>query len=585
MLQFSATQDYVLYAMTSIRIATRNSPLALWQANYVKEKLQDAHNDLVVEIVSMTTRGDQLLDRSLIAVGGKGLFLKELEISLLNNETDIAVHSMKDVPVDLPSGLEIPVVCEREDARDAFVSNHYQNLYALPKGAKVGTSSLRRVSQLKNAFPNLDFIELRGNVNTRLSKLDSGDYDAIILAAAGLIRLGFGDRIKQYITPELCLPAVGQGIVGIECRSDDQATKLLLEPLHSKESALALAAERAMNAGLEGGCQVPIAGYAQLENGKIRMRGMVGNPDGSKVLLAEAVSAKVTSTNASVLGEQIAHDLLMQGASSILANVYREPMALKKLNKPMVLLTRQRQHLGNMAAILQRLDFQPTHVPALAVESSDTPELRERLSGLDSYTDLLFVSRNAVEVCVPIIEQLGGIPDSVCVMAVGSETAKQLYRHGIDALFPSEGNGAEALLKVRQLEDLTDRKVLVVRGEQGLSWPSDEMRKRGALVDEANCYYQVIPEQSSTQLREALEQNEHLQGVFIHSSESLRNLMSIAGDQRSRLSRSILVAGSERIAQTAKELNWLGEIRLAESPSNKHMMIAFSSSARFLARH
>ncbi len=565
--------------MKSIRIATRNSPLALWQANYVKEQLQNAHSDLVVEIVSMTTQGDQLLDRSLIAAGGKGLFLKELEVSLLNNETDIAVHSMKDVPVDLPQGLEISVVCEREDARDAFVSNHYQNLYALPEGAKVGTSSLRRVSQLKNAFPALEFIELRGNVNTRLRKLDKGDYDAIILAAAGLIRLEFGDRIKQYITPELCLPAVGQGIVGIECRSNDQATKSLLAPLHNKESALFLAAERAMNAGLEGGCQVPIAGYAQLENGKIRMRGMVGDPDGSKVLRAEAASSKVTNANAQVLGEQIAHDLLVQGASSILANVYREPMQLNKLSKPMVLLTRQQQHLGNMAAILQRLDFQPTHVPTLLTEPSNKPELRELLNDLSNYTDLLFVSRSAVEVGMPMIEQLGGIPDSVCVMAVGTETAKQLYRHGIDAMFPSEGCGAEALLKVSQLKKMKGRKVLVMRGELGLSWPSDEMRKRGALVDEANCYRQTVPETSSSQLRDALAQNDQLEGVFIHSSLSLENLMNMAGSQRTRVSRATLVAGSKRIAQTAKDLNWLGDIRIAESPSNKHMMIAFSSQS------
>ena len=268
--------------MNVIRIATRDSPLALWQANFVKDQLVQAHEELEVEIVGMTTRGDQLLDRSLSTAGGKGLFLKELEVSLLNKETDIAVHSMKDVPVELPDGLSIPVVCAREDARDAFVSNNYQNLYALPLGAKVGTSSLRRVAQLKSAFPKLEFIDLRGNVNTRLAKLDNGEYDAIILAAAGLIRLGFTDRIKQFITPELCLPAVGQGIVGIECRSDDKDTQDLIGALHNRESALVLAAERSMNASLEGGCQVPIAGYAEIDKGRIRMRGAVGKPDGTK---------------------------------------------------------------------------------------------------------------------------------------------------------------------------------------------------------------------------------------------------------------------------------------------------------------
>jgi len=255
--------------MSLIRIATRNSPLALWQANYVKEQLQKAHANLDVDIVGMTTKGDQMLDRSLSAVGGKGLFLKELEVSLLNDETDIAVHSMKDVPVEMPSGLEVAVVCEREDARDAFVSNNYQNLYALPKGARVGTSSLRRVSQLKHSFPAFEFVELRGNVNTRLKKLDDGEYDAIILAAAGLIRLGLQDRIHQYISPDLCLPAVGQGIVGIQCRKDDKRVKDLIAPLHNRISEICLAAERAMNATLEGGCQVPIAGYAELAKGKL----------------------------------------------------------------------------------------------------------------------------------------------------------------------------------------------------------------------------------------------------------------------------------------------------------------------------
>ena len=562
--------------MKSIRIATRNSPLALWQANYVKEQLQNAHQDLLVEVVSMTTRGDQMLDRSLAAVGGKGLFLKELEVSLLNDETDIAVHSMKDVPVDLPKGLEISVVCEREDARDAFVSANYQNLYALPKGAKVGTASLRRVAQLKNAFPALEFIELRGNVNTRLSKLDKGDYDGIILAAAGLIRLGMSDRIKQYITPELCLPAVGQGIVGIECRSDDDATKALLAPLHNKGSALILAAERALNAALDGGCQVPIAGYAQVEKGKIRMRGLVGNPDGSSVLRAEATSTTVSNVSAKELGERIAKDLLIQGAGNILAEVYSQPKPLKALSKPMVLLTRQHRYLGNTVAILQRLDFQPTHVPTLNIEPNYQPELMELLSNLEGYTDILFVSRNAVEVGMLMIEQQGGIPNGVSVMAVGSETAKQLYRHGIDALFPSKGSGVEELLKSKQLLNLNGRKILIIRGEHGLSLPSDEMRKRGATVDQANCYHQSIPKQSSAHLLEALQQNDRLEGVFVHSSQSLRNLMVIAGSQAERLSQAILVAGSRRIADTAKELNWLGDILIAESPSNKHMMIAFS---------
>lgn len=558
--------------MNVIRIATRNSPLALWQANFVKDQLRQAHDNLAVEIVGMTTRGDQLLDRSLSKVGGKGLFLKELEVSLLNNETDIAVHSMKDVPVHMPAGLTIPVVCAREDARDAFVSNDFQNLYALPIGARVGTSSLRRVAQLKSAFPKLEFVELRGNVNTRLAKLDEGKYDAIILAAAGLIRLGFIDRIKQYITPELCLPAVGQGIVGIECRSDDKETQKLIEALHNPESALVLAAERAMNAALEGGCQVPIAGYAEINKGRIHMRGVVGEPNGMLVLQAEAVSEHITNLDAAKLGQSLAEDLLKQGAGDILSSVKSKANEVK----PLVLLTRQERHLGNMATILQRLDYQAVHIPTIEIEPNYDPDFSIVFGRLSDYTDVLFVSRSAVEVGMAMIEEQGGIPDGVRVMAMGAETAKQLYRYGVDALFPSTGTGAKALLKVKQLVDLTGRSILIVRGDVGLDWPAEEMRSRGASVDEAHCYKQSMPENSAGKLQNELQQGAPLACVFAHSSYSLSNLMQMAGENIDTVSQSTLVAGSRNIAAAAKESGWQGEIVVAESPANKHMMIAFS---------
>lgn len=562
--------------MKTIRIATRNSPLAMWQANYVKEQLLQAHKELIVDIVGMTTKGDQLLDRSLVTAGGKGLFLKELEVSLLEHKTDIAVHSMKDVPVDLPKGLEIAVVCDRADPRDAVVSNNYQNLYALPKGARVGTSSLRRVAQLRNAFPALEFIELRGNVNTRLQKLDNGDYDAIILAAAGLIRLGLKDRIRQYISPELCLPAVGQGIVGIECRSDDETTKNLLAPLHSKQSAVFLAAERAMNAALEGGCQVPVAGYAELESGKIKLRGLVGKTDGTQVLASTQFGSNITVAGAAELGQSVANELLKQGAGEILADVYRQPMALNTLSKPIVLLTRQHRFLGNTAAILHRLDYQPTHVPTLKVDEVHDLAVKRAFEQLDTFTDIIFVSRNAVEFGLPMIGQYGGMPPIARVMAVGAETAKQLYRHGIDAHFPDHGQGAEALLKVDTMKDLRGSRVLIVRGELGLDWPAEEMRNRGAEVIEAKCYRQSLPSASSKQLREILDHRRPIDGVFVHSQQSLIHLIELAGSEVDHLLAATLVAGSKKIAQRAKEFGWKGAIEVAESPSNKHMMIAFS---------
>ncbi|WP_109059219.1 MULTISPECIES: hydroxymethylbilane synthase [Aggregatibacter] len=303
----------------TLKIATRQSPLALWQANYVKDRLQQLYPDLIVELVPMVTKGDVILDSPLAKIGGKGLFVKELENALLNKEADIAVHSMKDVPMQFPEGLGLAVICKREDPRDAFVSNSYRTFAELPQGAVVGTSSLRRQCQLKALRPDLDIRSLRGNVGTRLSKLDNGDYDAIILASAGLIRLGLADRIASFIEVEQSLPAAGQGAVGIECRTDDVQVKQLLAPLADAETTCCVLAERAMNNHLQGGCQVPIGGYAVLQQGQLYLRALVGNVDGSQIIRAEGKSAV---KNADVLGVQIAEQLLAQGADKILQSIY-----------------------------------------------------------------------------------------------------------------------------------------------------------------------------------------------------------------------------------------------------------------------
>ena len=303
----------------TLKIATRQSPLALWQAKYVKDCLQQLYPDLIVELVPMVTKGDVILDSPLAKIGGKGLFVKELENALLNKEADIAVHSMKDVPMQFPEGLGLAVICKREDPRDAFVSNSYRTFDELPQSAVVGTSSLRRQCQLKALRPDLDIRSLRGNVGTRLSKLDNGDYDAIILASAGLIRLGLADRIASFIEVEQSLPAAGQGAVGIECRTDDVQVKQLLAPLADAETTCCVLAERAMNNHLQGGCQVPIGGYAVLQQGQLYLRALVGNVDGSQIIRAEGKSAV---KNADVLGVQIAEQLLAQGADKILQSVY-----------------------------------------------------------------------------------------------------------------------------------------------------------------------------------------------------------------------------------------------------------------------
>jgi len=302
-----------------LRLGTRKSPLALWQAEHVRAQLMQRHPGLQVDLITMTTEGDRILDRSLAKVGGKGLFIKELEQGLAAAQIDLAVHSLKDVTVTLPAGMHLPAFLEREDPRDAFVSARCNRLQDLAPGARVGTSSLRRQSQLRAAFPHLEIVTLRGNVNTRLRKLDEGEFDAVILAVAGLKRLGFGERIRTPLAPEECLPAVGQGVVCVECRADDAETTRLVAALDDSSARTCVAAERAMNEALEGGCQVPVAGYAVLNGEELHLRGLVGEPDGSRVVYGEV---RGPAKDARSLGVTLAQDLLARGARQILDRVY-----------------------------------------------------------------------------------------------------------------------------------------------------------------------------------------------------------------------------------------------------------------------
>ena len=303
----------------TVRIATRKSKLALWQAEHIQQRLEELHPGLTVELVPMSTKGDVILDTPLAKIGGKGLFVKELEVAMLEGRADIAVHSMKDLPVEFPDGLELHTICEREDPRDAFVSGKYNNLDEMPEGAVVGTCSLRRRCQVMEQFPHLVIKDLRGNVQTRLRKLDDGEFDAIILAASGLIRLELGDRITSFIPVEQSLPANGQGALGIECRSDDDAMKQLLQPLQCQETRIRVLAERAMNRRLEGGCQVPIGAYAELKGDSVYLRGLVGDPDGQQVLRDEIEGP---ASEAEALGTELAERLLAKGAGDILSAVY-----------------------------------------------------------------------------------------------------------------------------------------------------------------------------------------------------------------------------------------------------------------------
>jgi len=293
----------------------------MWQAEHVKSRLMQAHEGLEVELVTFTTKGDKILDTPLAKIGGKGLFVKELEMAMLEGKADIAAHSIKDVPMEFPEGLFLSTVLEREEPCDAFVSNTYDSIQDLPEGAIVGTCSLRRKCQLLSKRPDLKIKDLRGNVNSRLQKLDNGDYDAIVLACAGLVRLEMEDRIKQRISSSWILPAVGQGAVGLEAREDDEETLNLLSVLQHDDTTDRVTAERALNKRLEGGCQVPIASYALLDGDTLHLQGLVGEPDGSKIVEGDISGHR---SEAEQLGIKLADDLLSRGAKEILEKLYSD---------------------------------------------------------------------------------------------------------------------------------------------------------------------------------------------------------------------------------------------------------------------
>ncbi len=302
--------------LPSIVIATRESALAMWQAHNIQQQLAARYPSTTVTILGMTTVGDRILDRALDKIGGKGLFVKELEDALAAGRADIAVHSMKDVPMVLPAGFEIAAMTEREDPRDALVSNHYRSLDALPAGSRIGTSSLRRESQARARFPQLVVGPLRGNVQTRLKKLDAGDYAAIILAVAGLKRLGLAERVTAILTPDESLPAPGQGAIGIECRADRADLIAMLRPLDHEPTAVCVRAERALSRALSGNCQLPLGAFAQCEGGRLRLRGLVASRDGAQLVRAELTG---DAGDPEALGIALAARLKAQGAEQILA--------------------------------------------------------------------------------------------------------------------------------------------------------------------------------------------------------------------------------------------------------------------------
>jgi hydroxymethylbilane synthase len=302
-----------------LTIATRESALALWQAEHIRAQLAARHPETEVALLGLTTQGDRILDQPLADIGGKGLFIKELEVAMAEGRADLAVHSLKDVPMDPAAGFTLPAITARDDPRDALVSNHYLDLAGLPGGARVGTSSLRREAQLRERDPLLQILPLRGNVNTRLRKLDEGRYDAIILAAAGLKRLGFAHRIAALLDPDESLPAVGQGALAIECRADRADVIAALAPLADRDATLATTAERAFSRALGGSCHTPLAGHATFLHGELWLRGLLASRDGAEVMRGERRRAVADAAAADALGRSLADDFLTRGAARLLA--------------------------------------------------------------------------------------------------------------------------------------------------------------------------------------------------------------------------------------------------------------------------
>ena len=309
--------------MTVVRIVTRRSPLAMWQADRVRSRLLERHPRLTVEIAGVRTEADRFLDRPLAAQGGKGMFVKELEEALLSRQADLAVHSVKDLPMSLAPGLCMAAVPERGDVRDALVSVRWRALDDLPAGAVVGTSSLRRRCQLLHRRPDLRVMDVRGNVGTRIERLDRGDFEALLLASAGLLRLGLGARIAESLEPRAMLPAIGQGALGVECREDDTVMRELLEPLHDRDAGTCVDAERAVNRRMHGSCHLPIAAYARLEGGRLQLDALVGRVDGSEVIRRSAAG---NPGAAGEIGDRLGQELLAAGGETILAELDGRPV-------------------------------------------------------------------------------------------------------------------------------------------------------------------------------------------------------------------------------------------------------------------
>ncbi len=487
-------------------IGSRGSRLALWQANWVKSRLEEAHPGLTVSIEIIKTTGDKLTEASLVKIGGKGVFTKEIEEALLDRRVDLAVHSLKDLPTTLPEGLGIAAITEREDVRDALIvsaalGGSIRSLQELPQGARVGTSSLRRAAQLRHRRPDLRILELRGNVETRLRKLDDGQYDAIILASAGLIRLGYADRITAGIDTAEMLTAVGQGALGIESRIDDEATNRLLGILDHAPTRRAAEAERAVLRRLGGGCAVPIAAHARIRgetSSELEIEALVANVEGNRIIRKQIEGS---SEMAEVLGERLARELVEAGARELLPRIGEQTRA--SLTGCRIIVTRAAKQAGELVTGLEALGAEVVHFPTIEIrEPLDWSPLDRALSNLSSYDWLAFTSANAVELFLKRLDDQGHgraelISHKVC--AVGSRTAGRLALEKISVHLTPERFTAEALVeefikKFGTGQRLRGSRMLLPASNIARDSLRPALARIGVEVDVVEAYRTVMPE-------------------------------------------------------------------------------------------
>ncbi len=558
-------------------IASRESRLALVQSEWIAQCLRAFYPAMQVEILGMTTRGDQILDRPLAQVGGKGLFIKELEVAMQERRADIAVHSMKDMPSSLPPGFSMIVVGEREDPFDAFVSNRYATLAELPQGAVVGTSSLRRESQLRLRYPHLTIKSLRGNVETRLRKLDQGDYDAIILAAAGLKRLGLAPRIRATLAPEVSLPAIGQGALALEFPSDRGDIAAALQPFALAATTAAVTAERALGAILLGSCDVPLAAHASMQGALLHLRGFIGMPDGSRFVQTEIHGAP---QDAATLGRTLGQRMIDDGAQEILERLATLSVTSSQpLQGLGVLLTRPASQAQRTATQLRGAGAAVFEFPALEIASIETaPALESALAELPTAHWIIFVSANAVEYGMPHVKRRGGAGRNTRFAAIGNATRSALLEQGLSRVItPLSGNDSEALLAHPELQRVAGQHIIIFRGHSesgGRKLLGEVLSSRGALIHNAECYHRSVPVVDA-QLRERILkawENGAIGAVHVMSVETLHNLLALTGERgRALLGATTIVTPHERIAKVANEL---GLVKTVVSGLNDAELIA-----------